>query len=63
MGASESFYARLPEFTEFVEVTDVAHYRPVPSDWSVVITDVIGSIRKLTAKIESTIGRTLIKSG
>ena len=43
MSESESFYARLPEFTDFVEVTNVAHYRPVPSDWSVVITDVIGS--------------------
>lgn len=46
---SESFYARLPEFTEFVEVTNPANYRPVPSDWSVVITDVIGSTKAIEA--------------
>jgi hypothetical protein len=46
---SDSFYAQLPEFSDFVEVTQAAHYRPVPSDWSVVITDVIGSTKAIEA--------------
>ena len=49
MSASESFYADLPEFSEFIEVTKVGHYHPVPSDWSVVITDVMGSTKAIEA--------------
>ena len=49
MSASDRFYAQLPEFTDFVEVTEVGHYQPVPSDWAVVITDVIGSTKAIEA--------------
>ncbi len=49
MSGSESFYAELPAFAEFVEVTNPAHYRPVPNDWLVVITDVIGSTKAIEA--------------
>lgn len=36
-------------FTDFVEVTNGASYRPAPLDWSVVITDVIGSTKAIEA--------------
>ncbi|MFV8756410.1 DUF3095 domain-containing protein [Nannocystaceae bacterium ST9] len=49
MPGSESFYAELPAFAEFVEVTNPAHYRPAPDDWLVVITDVIGSTKAIEA--------------
>jgi hypothetical protein len=39
----ERFYAELPAFSDFVEVSDPDHYRPVPDSWLVVITDVVGS--------------------
>lgn len=49
VSASDSFYAELPEFREFVGVTEVGHYRPAPPDWVVVITDVIGSTKAIEA--------------
>ncbi len=49
MGATDSFYADLPEFSAFVEVADPKHYRPAPADWLVVITDVIGSTKAIEA--------------
>ena len=44
---TEQFYGELAAFTDFVEVTDAAHYRDVPDDWLVVITDVKGSTRAI----------------
>jgi len=38
-----SFYAPIPSFTTFNEITDDRNYRPLPHSWSVVITDVQGS--------------------
>lgn len=49
MTDTQAFYAKLPEFEDFLEVTNPAHYRPAPSDWSVVITDVIGSTKAIEA--------------
>jgi hypothetical protein len=49
VSASESFYRDLPAFEDFVEVTNPANYRAAPADWSVVITDVIGSTKAIEA--------------
>jgi hypothetical protein len=49
VSTSEAFYAELPAFADFVEVTNPAHYRPAPDDWLVVITDVIGSTKAIEA--------------
>lgn len=49
MSGSESFYADIPAFSDFVEVTRAEHYRPAPPDWRVVITDVIGSTKAIEA--------------
>jgi hypothetical protein len=44
-----SFYEAIPPFTDFSAFTEDAHYRRVPSDWWVLLTDVKGS----TAAIEA----------
>jgi hypothetical protein len=49
VSTSEAFYAELPTFADFVEVTNPVHYRPAPDDWLVVITDVIGSTKAIEA--------------
>lgn len=46
--AGEAFYASLPAFTRFDASMQPAHYRPLPDDWLVVVSDVQGS----TAAIE-----------
>jgi hypothetical protein len=40
---SERFYADLPATIDFGAVADLEAYTPVPADWSVLLTDVIGS--------------------
>jgi hypothetical protein len=41
------FYAALPDFADFAEFTDPAHYRTAPGDWLVVVTDIEGSTRAI----------------
>ena len=45
--ASESFYACMPSFSNFPEVTNDKHYVRVPLGWTVVITDVKGSTKAI----------------
>ena len=40
---SESFYADLPALDRFERLAEPDAYAPVPNDWTVVITDVVGS--------------------
>lgn len=40
---SRDFYSTLTPFKKFSDLTDSSHYRKVPDDWWVVITDVKGS--------------------
>lgn len=40
---TDDFYKNLPSFTKFTDIAKFEDYVPVPSDWSVVITDVKGS--------------------
>ena len=40
---SGDFYAAIPPFGDFERVADPAVYRPVPADWWVGVTDVVGS--------------------
>ncbi len=37
------FYSDLSVLTEFIQVTDHQNFVPVPDDWLIVITDIIGS--------------------
>ncbi|PKA16730.1 DUF3095 domain-containing protein [Leptospira haakeii] len=38
-----NFYKELPEISQFSEVTDSKHYRKVPDDWIVIVTDIVKS--------------------
>lgn len=40
---TDRFYADLPEFREFAAFTDLAAYAPLPDDWTVLASDVVGS--------------------
>ena len=43
MTSSEKFYEQLEEFSDFSQFTQLEWYRPLPSTWFVLITDVNGS--------------------
>jgi len=45
--SSETFYADLPGFDDFSAFADTGGYQPLPIDWFVVITDVLGSTRAI----------------
>lgn len=47
MSSSADFYASLAPFRKFSEVMDDAHYRRVPDDWHVIITDVKGATKAI----------------
>lgn len=47
--AEERFFAELPGFADFVEVSEARHYRPAPDSWLVLITDVRGSTKAIEA--------------
>src|ERR1700688_2171211 len=38
----------LAPFTDFAEAFDVGHYRPVPNDWAIAVSDVIGSTQAIS---------------
>jgi len=40
---TDSFYADLSATKEFSEVADLSHYKPLPDDWSAVVSDVKNS--------------------
>ena len=45
--ATADFYRNLESFPRFGENTDDRHYRAVPDDWVVILTDVKGSTRAI----------------
>ena len=45
----EDFYAATPVFDRFAEVTEAGNYRPLPDDWSVGFSDVVGSTKAIAA--------------
>ena len=44
---SGDFYANLPAFDEFPDVTDLSLYAPLPDDWFVVVADIKGSTKAI----------------
>jgi hypothetical protein len=44
---SEDFYDRIPVFRGFPSVVDETLYRPLPQDWLIGTTDVVGSTRAI----------------
>lgn len=47
MSSSADFYASLAPFQKFSELMDDHHYRRVPDDWHVIITDVKGATQAI----------------
>jgi hypothetical protein len=43
----DDFYAAAPVFDSFVEVMEPSRYRPLPEDWSVGFSDVVGSTQAI----------------
>jgi hypothetical protein len=63
MTANADFYARLPAFEGFAGVMDPARYRPLPDDWIIGLTDVVGSTQAIAAgryKAVNTAGASVI---
>jgi hypothetical protein len=51
MDASEndSVFAELPPFTQFEGVVEPQHYRPLPGDWALATSDIVGSTKAIEA--------------
>jgi Protein of unknown function (DUF3095) len=47
--ASTDFYAALPVLTELAEITHVQNFVAVPSDWYILISDIVGSTAAIAA--------------
>ncbi len=60
---STDFYQSLEPFSAFSEVLDVRHYKPLPEDWLVAVTDVVdstGAIRSGRYKAVNMAGASVI---
>jgi hypothetical protein len=65
MSEDVDFYARLPVFDRFENVADPARYRPLPDDWWVGLTDIVGSTQALAKgryKAVNTAGAAIISA-
>ena len=63
--ASIAWYGSLEPFAEFAAITRAEHFAPVPDDWVVYLTDVVGSTRAIEAgryKDVNTIGAATIST-
>ncbi len=45
--ATRDFYSDLPAFADFREVSDLIHYRALPDDWTLIVSDVVGSTKAI----------------
>lgn len=44
---TDPFIASIPVFSEFEGVADAANYRPLPDDWALATTDIVGSTKAI----------------
>ena len=44
---TDTFYSELPILPNFIEITNAQNFLAVPSDWYIVITDIIGSTKAI----------------
>lgn len=49
MNESNNFYRNLKPFSDFKSFTDEAHYKVLPEDWLILITDIKGSTKAVEA--------------
>lgn len=45
--SSDYFYSDLPALADFLEITNSSNYVSVPTDWQVIVTDIIGSTKAI----------------
>lgn len=45
----DSFLAAIPTLSQFEGVADTANYRPLPDDWTLATTDIVGSTKAIQA--------------
>lgn len=45
--ATEGFYAELPILEQFMDITVSENYVPVPDDWYIIVTDIVGSTQAI----------------
>lgn len=45
--ATQDFYSDLPAFADFRDVADLTHYQPLPDDWTLIVSDVVGSTKAI----------------
>ncbi|MFL5234396.1 MAG: DUF3095 family protein, partial [Microvirga sp.] len=48
-GAGTNFYARLPVFDHFSQLTEPGFYMPVPDDWVLGLSDIVSSTAAIRA--------------
>lgn len=61
--SSENFYASLPAYRRFADSLSIDNYRPAPTDWYAVISDIRGSTKAVAAgkyKEVNTVGASTI---
>jgi hypothetical protein len=46
---NDDFYAQLAPINDFAAVTDPSCFAPLPADWHIIITDVVGSTQAIAA--------------
>ena len=46
---TDPFIASIPVFSEFEGVADAANYRPLPDDWALATTDIVGSTNAISS--------------
>jgi hypothetical protein len=46
---TDIFYSELPTLEHFIEITNLQNFFPIPSDWYIVITDIMGSTKAIEA--------------
>lgn len=44
---TQDFYSDLPAFVDFREVADLDHYQELPDDWTLIVSDVVGSTKAI----------------
>lgn len=46
---NDPFFANIPAFSKFEGVVDAENYRPLPDDWALATTDIVGSTKAIQA--------------
>ncbi len=62
---SDDFYKDLPILNRFLDVTNIAHYREIPDEWDIAVSDIVNSTKAIQEgkyKEVNTTGASIINS-